>query len=347
MRENKFAPNLLFDADGKYSNHRIPGMIVTDKGTLLVYCEARQAKSDWAMMDILLQRSVDFGDTFSPPIVLAYGTAEHPTVNNPVMVQDKNGRIHFLYCEDYGVDGGRVLHRYSDDDGIEWSEACDISYATLPEFRNVFAPGPGHGIRTRDGVLVIPVWMVPKYYDAELRSHKPSVISTVYSKDNGETWQCGEILNTTALTIAPNETVAASLRDGTVYLNIRVSLSGYRVHAYSKNGYSDWYDYEPDLALHDPGCFGSTVSFVDNKGRLILLFGNCASKSQRKNVTLKASLDEGRTWAYERLIDADRGGYVELATDRSGEHIYLVYEENYGERCYIVRFSRDDIVFDE
>ena len=57
----------LWGPDEEYTNHRIPGMLVTDRGTLLVYCEARKSGSDWAMMDILLQRSQDQGKTFSAP----------------------------------------------------------------------------------------------------------------------------------------------------------------------------------------------------------------------------------------------------------------------------------------
>lgn len=346
MKMDAFSARLILEANEKYSNHRIPGMIVTDRGTLLLYCEARQTSSDWALMDILLQRSEDRGETFSSPIALACGTEEHPTVNNPVMMQDKNRRIHFLFCEDYGVGGGRVLQRYSDDDGLTWSEARDISYATLQSFRNAFALGPGHGICTDDGVLIVPVWMVPKYYNSPQKWHKPSVISTLYSTDNGESWQCGDILDTTPLTISPNETVAALLEDGSVYMNIRVSLSGYRAHAYSENGYSGWYDYEPDTSLCDPGCFGSVVSFKTQKNEHKLIFANCNSKTQRKNVTLKASADGGRTWSFERTIDADRGGYVELSCDERGENIYLAYEDNYGESCYLVRFSEEDVVID-
>ena len=179
----------LWKPDETYTNHRIPGMIVTKKGTVLAYCEARKNSSDWAMMDILLYRSENHGKTFGEPVILAQGTQEHKTVNNPVMVEDKNGRIHFLYCEDYSVNGGRVLRRFSDNDGITWSTPIDITAYTMPDFRNAFALGPGHGIMTKENVLVVPIWMVPKHYNSDIYHHTPSVLSTIYSKDNGETWQ--------------------------------------------------------------------------------------------------------------------------------------------------------------
>ena len=94
-----------------YEKHRIPGMLMTAAGTLLAYNEARRTAEDWAMMDVLCQRSTDKGKTFSDFFALANGTEELPTVNNPVMMQDQNGRIHLLYCECYGTKGGRILRR--------------------------------------------------------------------------------------------------------------------------------------------------------------------------------------------------------------------------------------------
>lgn len=47
----------LFEAgqDG-YALYRIPGMVVTRKGTLLAYCEARKSeRGDWGPIDIYLQ----------------------------------------------------------------------------------------------------------------------------------------------------------------------------------------------------------------------------------------------------------------------------------------------------
>ncbi len=138
-----------------------------------------------------MQRSEDHGKTFGEFIKLAEGSDEHQTVNNPVMVEDKNGRLHFLYCEDYTVNGGRALRRYSDDDGLTWSDPIDITAFTLPNNHNAFAFGPGHGIVTYEGTLIIPIWLVPKAFEAPIKSHSPSIISTFYSKDNGETWELG------------------------------------------------------------------------------------------------------------------------------------------------------------
>lgn len=319
----------LWMPDQTYSNHRIPGMLVTRKGTLIVYCEARQGASDWALMDILMQRSTDCGVTFGPKIVLARGTQQHPTVNNPVMMQAQDGRIHFLYCEDYTINGGRVLRRYSDDDGVTWSEPVDISAYAMPAFHNAFALGPGHGIILADGTLLVPIWMVPKHYEEPLTRHSPSVISTFFSRDGGESWAMGDILDITPEVICPNETVAALTSRGEVYLNIR-QQAAHRAKAYSATGVSQWTQYGPDHGLWDPQCFGSVAAYDDGVHPYSLIFVNCDSKTARRNITVRISQDDGQTYPYKRVIDADRGGYVDVAVDSQRGLIYVLYEDRYG-----------------
>ena len=327
----------------KYERHRIPGMIVTKKGTILAYNEAREAGDDWAMMDILMQRSVDNGKTFGEFIKLAKGDKTHPTVNNPVMIQDKNGRIHFLYCEDYTINGGRALRRYSDDDGITWSDPIDITDYTNPDYHNAFAFGPGHGTVAKDGTIIVPIWMVPKHHGAPMKSHAPSVLTTFYSKDNGETWALGELLETNSDILCPNETVAAITSDDQVYLNIRFKGSC-RAKAYSDNGYSNWKEYAPDYKLTHPQCFGSVAAYNDGNHPYTLIFANCASTESRKEVTVRASFDDGKTYPVSKLIDADRGGYVEVAVDNDAGLIYVLYENDWGKSDTLAIFDYDWLV---
>lgn len=336
----KFERYDIWKNDDGYALHRIPGLLVTDKGTLLMYHEARYERHDWAKMDILLTRSEDCGKTLSPPIVLAQGSDELPTVNNPMMVQDKNGRIHFIHAQSYGVGEGRMYRRFSDDDGITWSDPIDITEYTRPEYRNAFAFGPGHGICTSNGTLILPVWMVPKFYESNLQAHMPSVVSTFYSHDNGETWAVGEILTSNAELQSPSETSAAELSDGRIYLNIRC-MNAWRAQAISDNGYSNWIDYRPEKRLIDPSCFGAVVSYSVSEKTRMLLFANCASKTARNNVTVKVSLDDGENWQYSRVIDAEHGGYVEINADSQNGNIYVLYEENWGEVVHLAVLDID------
>ena len=334
----------LYRSDLAYFRYRIPGMLVTDNGVLLTVCEARKEQSDWSMMDILLRRSTDGGKTFEDPIPLARGTETHPTVNNPVLMQDRRGRIHLLYCEDYAVMGGRVLHRISEDDGLTWSDCRDITASTVPTMRNAYAHGPGHGIRTRSGELVVPFWRVPKRYDSPVRSHGPSEIGTLWSADDGETWHTGAVLRSSDGLMSPNETEIAELEDGRIYLNTRLGAGlTYRGRAWSPDGHSAWERFEPDYALHDPQCFGAAAAGRMPDGTAWLFFANCESKAGRKNVTVKGSRDGGETWQLRRVIDAARGGYVELAFDRTRSSLYVLYEEAAGAALHLVTLEASDL----
>src|SRR5579885_1616017 len=121
------------NSDG-YALYRIPGIVVTAKGTVLAYCEARRTgKSDWDTIDILLRRSTDGGKTWSTPLKIAdvpgpktknpvalaqkLANPEDVTYNNPVAITDRNGSVHFLFCLEYA----RCFSMKSDDDGLTWS----------------------------------------------------------------------------------------------------------------------------------------------------------------------------------------------------------------------------------
>ena len=49
------------------ARYRIPGIVVTTKGTILAYCEARKNDSkDWGEIEVHLRRSTDGGKTWLP-----------------------------------------------------------------------------------------------------------------------------------------------------------------------------------------------------------------------------------------------------------------------------------------
>jgi sialidase-1 len=94
--------DLFRQNDGRHALCRIPGMVVTPKGTILVYCEGRIGSgSDWAASEVLVRRSTDRGETWEEPRVIgaAPKDAQHSkfarrkgeppagfTTNNPLMI---------------------------------------------------------------------------------------------------------------------------------------------------------------------------------------------------------------------------------------------------------------------
>lgn len=78
----------LFKAntDG-YRAYRIPALLVTTKGTLLVFCEARKTSlSDDGDIDLVLRRSTDGGQTWGPTqLVLEEGGTAQIKIGNPCL----------------------------------------------------------------------------------------------------------------------------------------------------------------------------------------------------------------------------------------------------------------------
>jgi sialidase-1 len=341
----------LFTAGaGGYVTYRIPGLVVTKRGTLLAYCEARKGTGDWAPIDLMLRRSIDGGKTWSVarqigvappdsapnPAAVGRASGQGATMNNPVAITDPiSGSVYFFYCVNYA----RCFLMRSDDDGQSFSEPTEIT-STFDKFRDeydwkVLATGPGHGIRSHNGWLIVPIWLST---GAGAGGHRPSCVATIYSDDNGHSWQRGQIVvKDTPLTPNPSESTAVELPDGRVMLNIRCESSRYRrLISISPDGATNWSKPTFDEKLIDPICEASLLRLP---GKDAVLFANPANPpatsatvtpgpakgKPRQNLTLRWSFDSSKTWPQERVIDAGMAGYCDLAADARGT-IYCLYE---------------------
>lgn len=318
----------LFEArtDGYYT-YRIPGIVVTTKGTILAYCEARQdSRSDWANIDILMRRSLDTGKTWGPRQKLA--DIGKSTVNNPVAIIDrKTGAVHFLYCVNYA----RCFYMQSKDDGKTFSRPVEIT-ETFEKFRpdydwNVIATGPGHGIQLRSHRLLVPVWL-----STGGKRHRPSVVSTIYSDNHGKTWNRGDIILRDGPEFKnPSETLPIQLHDGRVMLNIRnESKQARRLVSFSADGATNWTKPLFDEQLFEPICMAGIIRLTEQpkyqKNRI--LFANPESGSRaRKNVTIKLSYDEANSWPVKKVLEPGISGYSDLTVGPNGT-IYCFYERH-------------------
>ena len=341
---------LFATGQGGYAHYRIPGIIVTRKGTILAYAEARKSlRGDWGTTDIVLRRSTDRGATWSPFRVIAavdgpkaknpvavvqkLGADEEVTYNNPVAIADrKSGAVHFLFCLEYM----RAFYMRSDDDGQTFSKPVEITSvfdAFRPEYPwKVLATGPGHGIQLRNGRLLVPIWIST---GTGGHAHRPSVTSTIYSDDSGKTWKRGEIaVPDTPDQVFPSETAAAQLSDGRVMLNVRTeSKTHRRTVVTSPDGATHWSKPRFDPQLLEPICFGTILSLGGK--RLVFANPDTLDKTgaaaepgknrDRKNLTVQFSDDDGATWKSKRVMEPSWSGYSDLAQGSDGT-IYHFYE---------------------
>jgi sialidase-1 len=327
--------------------YRIPGIVVSGRGTVLAFCEARRdSPKDWGEIEVHLRRSTDGGRTWLPARHIAHrgeriegnphkpiGGEREQTVNNPVAIVDRDtGAIEFLYCVNYA----RCFSMRSTDDGVSWSEPVEVTAAFEPFRRRydwkVIATGPGHGIQLAGGRLVVPVWLA---YGG-VGDHGPSVAATIFSDDHGQTWRAGEVvMPDEGECRSPNESALAPLSDGRVMMVSRsLSKPNRKLTAFSADGATGWTAPTFHPALWEPRCMAGLVAHPAG----FLLFSNPhtlpldedgaeipGGKGKRKNLSLKLSRDDGRTWPVNKPLEPGPSGYSDLAVLPDGT-ILCLYE---------------------
>ena len=326
----------LFQArTGGYWNYRIPGLVVTPSGAVLAYCEARKGKGgDWDDIDILMRRSLDGGQTWEQArCIVGHADYRRGPINNFICIPNRDtAHVHALFCNDYA----RAFHMASADDGVTWTPAVEIT-SVFERFRpeydwQVLAIGPGHSIQLDSGRLLAPVWLstgAGSEFGEGHRGHRPNRAAVIFSDDHGQMWHRGDIVPDTFPNT--NETEAVQLADGRVLLNMRNCDDGQdypdderrRAITVSTDGAYGWHTPYRDPALLEPVCFASIRrhSRCPPDERNVVLFSNPDTVEKtlaiwacdRKNLTVKTSFDECRTWAASRVIEPGPSGFSDLA----------------------------------
>lgn len=309
----------LFQAgQNGYASYRIPSIITTTRGTLLAFCEARRKPGDAGDIDLVFRRSADNGKTWGEQKIIWDDGAN--TCGNPCPVVDQEtGTIWLLMTHNPGdaLESDIVTYKVrdsrsvwvckSEDDGRSWSKPKEITQTTKKSGWGWYATGPGIGIQIKYGPhrdrLVIPC--DHSYADSagHLRGGKFEYGShIIYSDDHGETWNLGGVVKPKV-----NECQIAELADGngTLLLDMR-SYRGKqsRAQSISYDGGISWTAPEDAPALVEPVCQASILRYLwpDDGHKSCLLFLNPASTTKRHNMTIRGSLDEGKSWTFIKTL---------------------------------------------
>jgi sialidase-1 len=330
---NQPALNYLYKpGDNGYACFRIPALLNTSNGVLLAFAEARKNNcGDSGDIDLVLRRSEDGGKTWGNMQVVWSDSTN--TCGNPVPIQDAaTGKIWLISTWNLGTDherqivdgtskdSRRVFSLSSDDVGKTWSAAKEITaQVKMPDW-TWYATGPCHGLQISRGKfkgrLVVPINHIEK-------PTGKNFAHIIYSDDHGSTWQLGA--NTPA--DMANETTVAEIKKGHLMINMRNSgrKDKTRKFATSKNGGATWRHMGTDTVLIEPICQGSLLNYQLTPKKSILLFSNPANKSARSNLTLRLSLNDGKTWVASQVIFSGPSAYSDIAVNND-KQVVCLYE---------------------
>ncbi|MES2891995.1 MAG: exo-alpha-sialidase [Bacteroidota bacterium] len=324
--------------DDSVNSYRIPGIITTDRGTLISVYDVRYVNSGDlpGNIDVGMNRSTDGGKTWEPMKIIMDMGAPHENngVGDPAILFDpvtKKIWVAALWSKgNRSIAGskpglspdttGQFVLVSSGDDGLTWSAPQSITPQVKDPAWHLFFNGPGNGIAMKDGKIVFAA----QYWD-EKRMPWSTII---FSDDHGSNWKGkldGPKANTT-------ESQVVETNPGTLMLNMRDNRGSFRSVATTKDMGGSWTEhYTSYNALPDPVCMGSIIKArVNVKGQMkdVLFFSNPNSSEGRINLTIKASLDLGETWLplNQLLVDERKSFGYSALTKIDDNTIGILYE---------------------
>lgn len=322
---NLFDKNLNEDV----SCYRIPSIVTAPNGDLVAAIDERVPSCGdlkWSKdINIVIRRSSDNGKTWSGiETVVDYPFGQ--SASDPSMIVDQvTGEI-FMFYNYMDLDKEKdvyYLHVVSScDNGLTWSKPKDItSQIAKEEWHNDFKfITSGRGIQTRSGKLL------------HCMVNLNNGLHIFGSDDHGASW----FLVDTPLKPG-NESKIVELADGTWMVNCRANGKGMRyVHTSTDEG-KTWAS-RPEPTLIDPGCNGSIIRYTaveDGYNKNRLLFSNAKMKKGRKNMTVRISYDEGKTWSEGKTIYPGGSAYSSLTVLKNGDIGLFFEKDGYSENTFV------------
>ena len=313
FRKDIFSRN----TDG-YHTYRIPTMVVTAGGSVLVFVEGRKThRRDHGDVDLLMKRSEDGGRTWSPQrLIHEEGGDALIRVGNPCPIVERDGKtVHLLFTRN-GPDC--LFYTRTTDEGESWTpfvRTSDDPSAREYEEGNFLSDfegspvgvgaGPVHGIHTSTGRLI-----APSYIGRRVNGEGRGQSCIIYSDDNGKSWNAGGVVPWVP-EFRHGECTVVERSDGSLLMNMRTAAPslysyGFRLTSVSEDQGMTWSKPVVDKNLPCPACQASLLRFSSDE----ILFLNPAVNHRggfsiwsRKRLTLRVSRDEGRSWGASRIVN--------------------------------------------
>ena len=293
--ELRLARSVRTAGDDGVAAYRIPGLVLSPKGTLIASYDIRHRSSMDLQndIDVGVSRSADGGLTWEPmQVAMDMGEfgglpQEENGIGDPcILVDEVTGELLLFAVWVHGGKSGQfawfaagngfepgttpqLMMVRSADDGLTWSAPVNLTRQVKQEPWLFTFQAPGRGITMADGTLVVP-------FQHQEPDRTPAA-GIMYSKDRGHSWQVHEYarINTT-------ESQVAEVEPGVLMLNIRDNLRrGRAVYVTDDLGRS-WTPHVSDGQLVEPVCMASLIHIPAAQNALgqdILLFSNPAENA--------------------------------------------------------------------
>ncbi|MGC4821458.1 exo-alpha-sialidase [Micromonospora sp. DT63] len=345
--------------DGTVASVRIPGMAVTNNGTVIAVADARVNGSydlggGTNNIQIAMTRSTDGGRTFDQPRVIHAPATISEGAGDPSLLVDRTtGVVYCFYTRSpkpgisfwsgssglNTADDPNSLHlQYitSRDNGATWSAPVELNPTIkVATWQQAFFSS-GHGIQSSTGRLIQPF----VYRDAAGLTQT----GNIYSDDHGVTWRRGGPAGGNI-----NESKAIERGTGAIVQNMRHNSTRSRFYSTSTDGGVTFGPATASAVLTDPLCNADEISYlrpseVGTNGAPVrtrtALFSNNAAPAARNDLTVRLSTDDGASWPARALVKPGGAGYSTMAVLNDGT-VGNLYEVGDTGGIFFARFTVD------
>lgn len=291
---------------------------------IFAFSEGRIERHDKSAHHIVLKKSTDNGETWSENQFVVPSQNGECLCNPTPLFDRKNNNVLLFYAQNHENNASEIFLISSRDNGTIWTKPRNLTalFDTDSNDWTLHMPGPGHGIQTNDGRLIIQIW-----HRRELAfpvSERNYGVSVIYSDDAGETWQTGG--NVPLDDAQLNESRIVELANGDLLLNARSGafVKSPRYFSRSSDKGLSWTEPKEILSLQPAFATDSGFTNLQSNGNDFLIFTRPESADLRKNLTVYLSDDEGKSWKNSKIIYAGFTGYSDAVVLPDG-NIGVIY----------------------
>ncbi|XP_060091336.1 sialidase-3-like [Heteronotia binoei] len=362
--------------------YRIPALLYLPHGSMfLAFAEKRSSFKDEDAEFLVMRRGRKEGTSvqWGPPEALTTAILPgHRTMNPCPVYERKSGKVFlFFICVQShvtewqqiksGRNAARLCYVSSQDGGHAWSRLTDLTNQVIGEdLRNwaTFAVGPGHGLQTSSGRLVIPAYTYyihKRCFGRSLLCWTKPHCFIFYSDDLGQKWVQGQLLKNLRTTECQVAEITCPGKSEVLYCSAR-SPDKSRVEAFISDHGDRFEESSLCKELCEPpnGCQGSVVSFSPTpepselvglhfpsasieSSRSCLVFSHPTNRCKRINLGIYVNtspLDKG-CWESPWMLYEGPCGYSDLAVCEEGRLLLFgcLFECGVSSECEEIAFQ--------